>query len=247
MAPLRNSSSKKIENHWFNSLFSVHYMLFYCIDVCVCVYLQLDVKSRHTKIHKLSVSSDDSEESFRTVLQRKVCLFLPRTYSSCSYFRLLSFFPSSTLCFFYFVYRLMGFTYFICRQALLSSHSFIVIAVWCNQAYGFLTTHMSVSVSLSLSQAIVCLSVRPRWLTQRQSILMHVMSLCARALRRCPMSPVWVMDPVIQSLTRLMVSKNAMCVCVYIYIYTIIQRFGFSWRNSYFLFSRDAINCQKWR
>ncbi|RXN09663.1 oxysterol-binding -related 6-like isoform X1 [Labeo rohita] len=31
----------------------------------------LDVKSRHTKIHKLSVSSDSSEESFRTVLQRK--------------------------------------------------------------------------------------------------------------------------------------------------------------------------------
>uniref|UniRef100_A0A672M5P5 Oxysterol-binding protein n=1 Tax=Sinocyclocheilus grahami TaxID=75366 RepID=A0A672M5P5_SINGR len=48
----------------------------------LCSLAELDVKSRHTKIHKLSVSSDSSEESFRTVLQRKVCLFLPRTYSS---------------------------------------------------------------------------------------------------------------------------------------------------------------------
>uniref|UniRef100_A0A673FEB4 Oxysterol-binding protein n=1 Tax=Sinocyclocheilus rhinocerous TaxID=307959 RepID=A0A673FEB4_9TELE len=48
----------------------------------LCSLAELDVMSRHTKIHKLSVSSDSSEESFRTVLQRKVCLFLPRTYSS---------------------------------------------------------------------------------------------------------------------------------------------------------------------
>uniref|UniRef100_A0A671NDK4 Oxysterol-binding protein n=1 Tax=Sinocyclocheilus anshuiensis TaxID=1608454 RepID=A0A671NDK4_9TELE len=53
----------------------------------LCSLAELDVKSRHTKIHKLSVSSDSSEESFRTVLQRKVCLFLPRIYSSCSHFR----------------------------------------------------------------------------------------------------------------------------------------------------------------
>uniref|UniRef100_A0A672RSM0 Oxysterol-binding protein n=1 Tax=Sinocyclocheilus grahami TaxID=75366 RepID=A0A672RSM0_SINGR len=48
----------------------------------LCSLAELDVKSRHTKIHKLSVSTDSSEESFRTVLQRKVCHCLPRTYSS---------------------------------------------------------------------------------------------------------------------------------------------------------------------
>ncbi|KTF83831.1 hypothetical protein cypCar_00031716 [Cyprinus carpio] len=37
----------------------------------LCSLAELDVKSRHTKIHKLSVSSESSEESFRTVLQRK--------------------------------------------------------------------------------------------------------------------------------------------------------------------------------
>uniref|UniRef100_A0A8C2IEL0 Oxysterol-binding protein n=1 Tax=Cyprinus carpio TaxID=7962 RepID=A0A8C2IEL0_CYPCA len=37
----------------------------------LCSLAELDVKSRHTKIHKLSVSSDSSEESFHTVLQRK--------------------------------------------------------------------------------------------------------------------------------------------------------------------------------
>ncbi|XP_043110067.1 oxysterol-binding protein-related protein 7 [Puntigrus tetrazona] len=37
----------------------------------LCNLAELDVKSRHTKIHKLSVSSNSSEESFRTVLQRK--------------------------------------------------------------------------------------------------------------------------------------------------------------------------------
>ncbi len=83
-----------------------------CVCVCVYVYLQLDVKSRHTKIHKLSVSSDSSEESFHTVLQRKVCLFLPRTYSSCFHFRLFLSLLHPLL--FYSVYRLMGFTYFIC-------------------------------------------------------------------------------------------------------------------------------------
>ncbi|XP_059387050.1 oxysterol-binding protein-related protein 6-like isoform X2 [Carassius carassius] len=37
----------------------------------LCNLAELDVKSRHTKIHNLSVSSDSSEESFHTVLQRK--------------------------------------------------------------------------------------------------------------------------------------------------------------------------------
>ncbi|XP_051530680.1 oxysterol-binding protein-related protein 7-like isoform X2 [Myxocyprinus asiaticus] len=37
----------------------------------LCSLAELDVKSRHTKIHKLSVSSNSSEESYRTVVQRK--------------------------------------------------------------------------------------------------------------------------------------------------------------------------------
>ncbi|XP_039520840.1 oxysterol-binding protein-related protein 7 isoform X2 [Pimephales promelas] len=37
----------------------------------LCSLAELDVNSRHTKIHKLSVSSNSSDESFRTVLQRK--------------------------------------------------------------------------------------------------------------------------------------------------------------------------------
>ncbi|XP_052467547.1 oxysterol-binding protein-related protein 6-like isoform X1 [Carassius gibelio] len=37
----------------------------------LCSLAELDVKSRHTKIHNLSVSSVSSEESFHTVLQRK--------------------------------------------------------------------------------------------------------------------------------------------------------------------------------
>ncbi|XP_026102935.1 oxysterol-binding protein-related protein 6 isoform X1 [Carassius auratus] len=37
----------------------------------LCSLAELDVKSRHTKIHNLSVSSISSEESFHTVLQRK--------------------------------------------------------------------------------------------------------------------------------------------------------------------------------
>ncbi|XP_055031901.2 oxysterol-binding protein-related protein 7 isoform X2 [Misgurnus anguillicaudatus] len=37
----------------------------------LCSLAELDVKARHTKIHKLSVSSESSEGSYRTVLQRK--------------------------------------------------------------------------------------------------------------------------------------------------------------------------------
>ncbi|ROI81833.1 Oxysterol-binding protein-related protein 6 [Anabarilius grahami] len=37
----------------------------------LCSLAELDVNSRHTQIHKLSVSSNSSEDSFRTVLQRK--------------------------------------------------------------------------------------------------------------------------------------------------------------------------------
>ncbi|XP_056626645.1 oxysterol-binding protein-related protein 7 isoform X2 [Triplophysa dalaica] len=37
----------------------------------LCSLAELDVNSRHTKVHKLSVSSESSEDSYRTVLQRK--------------------------------------------------------------------------------------------------------------------------------------------------------------------------------
>ncbi|XP_051522756.1 oxysterol-binding protein-related protein 7 isoform X2 [Myxocyprinus asiaticus] len=37
----------------------------------LCSLAELDVESRHIKIHKLSVSSNSSEESYRTVVQRK--------------------------------------------------------------------------------------------------------------------------------------------------------------------------------
>ena len=48
--------------------------------VCVCVHVgacvQLDIQSRLTKVHSLSLSSDSTEESFCTVRPDQVCTAL---------------------------------------------------------------------------------------------------------------------------------------------------------------------------
>lgn len=169
----------------------------HCVEVYVCVYVQLDVKSRQTQIHTRSECSDSSEESYHTVTLRKVC-------SSPSWslqYQLANFQFLFFLCFtshpsLYIFLHVPGFHWLDHLNTL--QH----LTLLCPVAPCTLIQFHFLFLLFSLNQYAV-----PWWQTQWRSFLMHVMRFVEVSLRH-QMNQVWVMPPVIQSLRKTMVGIN---------------------------------------